>query len=60
MAYHADSLTQLQHDLRRQLRGDTASIRATHCELQPKTEMVVGSWYVDEFGNRTREIKTRE
>jgi hypothetical protein len=60
MAYDADLLVQLQHDLRRQLRGDTASTRATHYELPPKTEMLIGSWYVDEFGNRTREIKTRE
>jgi hypothetical protein len=60
MAYDTDSLIQLQHDLRRQLRGDTASTRATHYGLPPKTEMVIGSWYVDEFGNRTREIKTRE
>ena len=60
MDYDADSLIRLQHDLRRQLRGDVASIRTTHHELPPKTEMVIGSWYVDEFGNRTREIKTRE
>ena len=60
MAYYADSLIHLQHDMRRQLRGDAASMRGTHYELQPKTEMVIGSWYVDEFGNRTREIKTRE
>jgi len=60
MAYDADTLIQLQHDLRRQLRGDTASIRTAHYELPPKTEMVIGAWYVDEFGNRTREIKTRE
>ena len=60
MAYYADSLVQLQHDLRRQLRGDIASIRATRNEVLPEIEMVIGSWYVDEFGNRTREIKARE
>ena len=60
MAYYANSLVQLQHDMRRQLRGDIASIRATRNEVLPEIEMVIGSWYVDEFGNRTREIKARE
>ena len=26
----------------------------------PKLEMIVGPWYLDEFGNPTREIKARD
>ncbi len=26
----------------------------------PKIEMNIGHWYLDEFGNRTREIKARD
>ena len=33
--------------------GFTNSIRATSYD---KIEMSIGHWYVDEFGNRTREI----
>ena len=33
--------------------------RALRYEL-PKIEMNIGHWYLDEFGNRTREIKARE
>ncbi len=36
-------------------------MRATNYELStPKTEMLIGHWYLDEFGNRTREIKARD
>jgi hypothetical protein len=62
MTYDADSTVQLQRDLRRQLRGYAASRRsATYCEqIDPRTEMVIGSWYLDKFGNLTREIKARD
>jgi len=28
--------------------------------ITPPIEMVVGAWYLDEFGNPTREIKRRD
>ena len=28
--------------------------------IRSKTEMLIGRWYLDEFGNRTREIKARD
>ena len=41
-----------------------ALTRATYCdqsqEFIPKIEMVLGSWYLDEFGNPTRELKAHE
>ena len=62
MPYDADSTVQLQRDLRRRLRGYAASPRSTtYCEqISPRAEMVIGSWYLDEFGNPTREIKRRD
>jgi hypothetical protein len=62
MTYDADSIVQLQRDLRLQLRGSAGSIpSATYCEqIVPKTEMVIGSWYLDEFGNPTREVRARD
>jgi hypothetical protein len=32
-------------------------MRAAHLQIILKIEMLVGAWYVDEFGNQTREIK---
>jgi hypothetical protein len=31
-----------------------------HSYELPKIEMNIGHWYLDEFGNRTREIKARD
>ena len=33
---------------------------AAHKLCTPGIEMVIGDWYLDEFGNRTREIKARD
>jgi hypothetical protein len=55
MDYDADSLIELQREAR--LR------RQRHAEYQqivPKIEMLVGAWYVDQFGNKTREVKARD
>jgi hypothetical protein len=62
MTYDADSIVQLQRDLRLQLRGYAVSTRSTTYweQVVSRTEMVVGSWYLDEFGNRTREIRARD
>jgi hypothetical protein len=31
--------------------------RTSHEHMTPKIEMLVGTWYVDEFGNQAREIR---
>jgi hypothetical protein len=55
------STIQHQYNSRLQQHGLTESMRATNYELStPKTEMLIGHWYLDEFGNRTREIKARD
>ena len=62
MTYDADSTVQLQRDLRLQLRGYAVSTPSTTCceHIVPRIEMVISSWYLDEFGNPTREIRARD
>jgi hypothetical protein len=61
MTCDARSAIQLQYNWRLQQHGLADSMRATNHELTtPKTEMLIGHWYLDEFGNRTREIKARD
>jgi hypothetical protein len=61
MAYNARSLTQLQHNSHPQQQSYAGQMDVTFYEkIPPKTEMVIGSWYFDEFGNPTREIKARD
>jgi hypothetical protein len=59
MSYDGDAL-----DLQREARlrqQHHAAIGRTACEqTTPEIEMHIGPWYVDEFGNKTREIKARE
>jgi hypothetical protein len=47
---YSDNSHHLQH-------GFTNSIHATSYD---RIEMNIGHWYVDEFGNRTREITARD
>ena len=55
MIYEAHSLCQPQYDL---LQGSAAPMTANNYEqTAPVTKMLVGPWYLDEFGNPTREIK---
>jgi hypothetical protein len=42
---------------RRQRHGERMSIRQ---EVLPAIKMIIGEWYVDELGVRTREITARE
>jgi len=61
MAYDARSHTQLQHNSCPQQQSYAGQMDVTFYEkIPPKTEMVIGSWYFDEFGNPTREIKARD
>jgi hypothetical protein len=61
MAYEARTLIQRHYNLCLQQQGYAESRRSTYYEqTPPRTEMVIGSWYIDEFGNQTREIKARD
>jgi hypothetical protein len=59
MAYDADSPTQLQREARLRQQHAAAG-RPTHEQISPKIKTLVGSWYVDQFGNKTREITARD
>ena len=59
MAYDADSIIQLQREVRLR-QQHVAAVRSAHEQIIPKIEMLVGAWYLDQFGNRTREIKARD
>ncbi len=40
---------------------ERSAVKALHYNYElPKIEMNIGHWYLDEFGNRTREIKARD
>jgi hypothetical protein len=39
---------------------DRIPVRPPHHGQKAPTEMVIGPWYLDEFGNPTREIKARD
>jgi hypothetical protein len=57
MFYDAISLFQSQ------LASDVSQnniVAGTDKLTSPKLEMIVGPWYLDEFGNPTREIKARD
>jgi hypothetical protein len=58
MTYDADSLIQVQDEAYLQQRR--YATRAAHQQIIPRVEMLVGTWYVDEYGNQTREIKARD
>ena len=44
--------------------GDThdlnVPVKIAHHGQKAVTEMIVGAWYLDEFGNPTREIRARD
>ena len=53
------SIIQLQREVRLR-QQHVAAVRSAHEQIIPKIEMLVGAWYLDQFGNRTREIKARD
>ena len=56
MIYDARSLCQPQYD--RLLQDSAAPMTENNYEqTPPAAKMLVGPWYLDEFGNPTREIK---
>jgi hypothetical protein len=54
-----DSLIEFRRKVRLQQRH-ADPIRPGYEQIVPKIAMVVGTWYVDECGNPTREIKARD
>jgi hypothetical protein len=57
MFYDAISLFQSQQTSHVS-QNNTAT--GTDNQTTPKLAMIVGPWYLDEFGNPTREIKARD
>ncbi len=57
MSNDAYSDSALQYNSRLLQHGFSNSIHATSYD---KIEMKIGHWYLDEFGNRTREITARD
>jgi hypothetical protein len=55
-----DALSQFQHTFR--VQQDTVALisASQYSQVTPRIEMVVGNWYLDEFGNPTRESKARD
>ena len=51
-----DLLIELRRKARLQQRH-AEPMRPSYEQMIPKIEMLVGIWYVDEFGNQTREIR---
>ena len=54
-----DSLMELRRKARAQ-QGHADPMRPGYEQLIPRIEMLVSAWYVDQFGNQTREIKARD
>ncbi len=60
MSYDVNSAVQSQNNLRRHQEYAGQWGASYYEQMIPKTEMLIGDWYVDEFGNRSREIKARD
>jgi hypothetical protein len=61
MTYYYDAATaELEHEFER-LRFKQRRLRiGSRQEVLPAIKMIIGDWYVDELGVRTREITARE
>jgi hypothetical protein len=60
MTYDLDSAIQ-SHNRLSHLQEYAGQWGASYYEqMMPKTDMLIGDWYLDEFGNRSREIKARD
>jgi len=60
MTSKAKSADELQRDTRFRLQRDVAEKRGAHQQAAPNIKMVVGPWYLNEFGNQTRKIAARD
>jgi hypothetical protein len=60
MAHDALSLSETEYAANIQRNTTSAPLNASYeLILLPRVEMLVGPWYLDEFGNQTRQIKQR-
>ena len=59
MAYDADAAIDLELERLRSKRPRHAERMSSSQEVLPAIKMIVGEWYVDEHGVRTREITAR-
>jgi hypothetical protein len=53
-------LSLFQHTFRVQHDSAAPTSAGKLDQIAPRIEMVVGHWFLDEFGNPTREIKARD
>ncbi|MGA8615831.1 MAG: hypothetical protein WB760_29940 [Xanthobacteraceae bacterium] len=53
------SLAQPENNLRLSQDGNGPVRSINHVQKMP-TEMIIGPWYLDEFGNPSREIRARD
>ena len=59
MTYDADAVIEFELERLRSRRPRHAERMSSSQEVLPAIEMIVGEWYVDELGVRTREITAR-
>jgi hypothetical protein len=60
MAYDADLPSQVQDEAHFWQHRCAARTCTANQQMIPKIDMVIGSWYLDELGIKTREITARE
>jgi hypothetical protein len=60
MAYDADAAIQLELERLRSKRQRRSERMYSSQIAVPAIKMIIGEWYVDEFGMPTREIAARE
>jgi hypothetical protein len=60
MAKDSDSFFEFQFDAQLQRLRNAIKARADHQQMVPRIKMIIGSWYIDEFGNQTRQIRARD
>lgn len=59
MFYHELALLEAEYArVQRRFVGTTSPY--LNIQIASRTEMIIGPWHVDEFGNQTREIKARD
>jgi hypothetical protein len=59
MVYDALSLTEAEYVSNIQ-QSAFAGLNANYEHTAPRIKMLIGTWYLDEFGNPTRQIKARD
>ncbi len=60
MVHDALYLSETEYASNMHRSGTRTSLNAGYVHTAPRFEMLVGAWYLDEFGNPTREIRARD